>query len=66
MQTLPNPLALVKDAGGKVGGKVDFEKAGKGLRDVLSYGKPLLFAGAPLPLMLLVTSKGRGVWGGKQ
>jgi len=62
VQELPNPLAMVKDAGGNVGGS--FDKVGKGLRDLLYYTKPLLFAGAPLPLMMLVTSKGRGVWGG--
>lgn len=58
VQELPNPLVLVKEAGGR------FDKMGKGLRDLLYYTKPLLFAGAPLPLMMLVSGKGRGVWGG--
>lgn len=59
VQELPNPLALMKEAGGDVGGR--FDKMGKGLKDLLYYTKPLLFAGAPLPLMMLVHSKGRGV-----
>ena len=31
---------------------------GKGVHDVLSYGKPLLLASAPLPVMMLLTVVG--------
>ena len=62
VQELPNPLVLVSQAGGSVGGR--FDKVGNGLKYLLYYTKPLLFTGAPLPLMMLVHSKGRGVWGG--
>jgi hypothetical protein len=61
VQELSNPVTVAEDAGENGGGR--FDKLEKGLRGLLYYTMPLLFLGAPLPLMMLVSSKRRGLWG---
>ena len=48
----------LKGAGDYSGGT--FDRIRRGLWDLVDYGKPLLFAGAPLPLVLFVTRKDQG------
>lgn len=58
IQALPESLEYTTGAGDVFNGT--FDRISRGLWDLVDYGKPLLFAGAPLPLVLFVTRKDQG------
>ncbi|GAB5034572.1 Hypothetical protein NocV09_02000220 [Nannochloropsis oceanica] len=61
VQELSDPVTVTEDAGEIGGGR--FDKVEKGVRGLLYYTLPLLFMGVPFPLMMLVNSKRKGLWG---
>lgn len=61
VQELSDPVTVTEDAGEIGGGR--FDKVEKGVRGLLYYTVPLLFMGVPFPLMVLVNSKRKRLWG---